>query len=384
METLFLTTLFTTSAIYVVQTVLIYLGTQRLNYPRSKDRPTVTVLVAMMDEEATLGDCVDSLLAQDYPHEQYEIILINDRSTDRTGALIEQYRYHSDRIKTLHLSEGITGLSGKASAIARGIELATGEIILVTDGDCRIPRSWVQTHVSYYRPQVGLVGGFTILDEKNDNTPFFGRIQSLDWTYLLSIGSGAIGYGVPLSVLGNNFSFRKQAYDEVGGYRKIGFTIIEDFALMRKLVRETAWEVIYPIDRKMLVYSYPMRKIRDFHRQRKRWSAGGKEMGLYGKFLMAIAFLAHALILTGLMLEPFRWESVSIFAALCCSDLWLLHRTTTIIGRRDLLKYLPAWKCFYFFYTLFFAPILLLPTTVTWKDIRYSWKLDFQMKKIET
>lgn len=373
--------LYSAIAVYLAQTLFFFSGIRRQRSIKETSLPKISILVALRHEELTVRDCVDSLMRLTYPETALEIILINDRSSDRTPEIIEELKGNSQRIKTLHIRDGFPGLSGKANAIAQGMDLASGELIMVTDGDCRVPPSWARSHVAHYSPEVGLVAGFTLLDERRDDTHLFGKVQSLDWAYLLSIGAGALGMGVPLSVLGNNFSFRKQAYDEVGGYRGMGFTIIEDFALMKTLTKRTSWKVLYPIDPEMLVYSHPMPNFKTFWNQRKRWSAGGKEIGRYGKFLMALAMLVHILI----PLSLFFW--LTPMSLLGCSvviiaDFVLLWRTTGLVKRRDLLAYFPIWEAFYFCYTALFAPVLLLPTTVTWKGISYSWKLNWKMKRI--
>lgn len=366
---------------YALQSVLIYIGTRRLNYPKTNHLPKISILVALRDEEQTLEACVESLLQLDYPKKSLRILLINDRSSDRTSELVEKIKSKSDVIETLHIKTGIPGLSGKANAIAQGMENCSGELILVTDGDCRVPANWAKTHAAYYQKDVGLVGGFTLLDKKNDPSYLFGKIQSLDWAYLLSVGSGFMGFGIPLSVLGNNFSFRRQAYEEVGGYRNMGFTIIEDFALMKTLVKKTLWKVLYPIDSKMLVYSQPMPDFKAFYNQRKRWSAGGKEVGLYGKSLMFISVMVHMLIPISFFVCDLRFSFLALIIVLL-ADFGLLCRTTGLVQRRDLLKYFLLWEGFYFLYTIMFTPVLLLPTTVKWKNISYSWKFNWKLKKM--
>ncbi|MCG8607886.1 glycosyltransferase [bacterium] len=368
--------------VYALLTLYIYVGTLRLNYQRTTKLPHISILVAVKNEDQTLRECISSLLRLDYPSEKLEVLLINDRSTDRTPRIIDEFLHKSKLIRRIDVAYSIPGLSGKANAIAQGMEHCVGDLILITDGDCRVPQSWAKVHASYYEHDVGLVGGFTLLDERHDATSLFGKVQSLDWAYLLSIGSGAIGMQTPLSVLGNNFSFRRQAYEEVGGYRNMDFTIIEDFALMKTLLQKTSWKVRYPIDAEMLVYSHPMSGLREFYHQRKRWSAGGKEVGLYGKFLMFIAVLVHILLpITPLVTTPFGVVASTLLVL--SADFALLWRTTGLIGRRDLLFYFPIWEPFYFLYTVLFTPVLLLPTRVTWKEISYSWKLNWKIKRME-
>jgi cellulose synthase/poly-beta-1,6-N-acetylglucosamine synthase-like glycosyltransferase len=379
---LFVIILTGTIVLYILQTILVFIGTLRLKYRQIRRLPKVSILVALRNEERTVNACVESLLNLDYPRELFEIILINDRSRDQTPHIIEGFKKRSPLLQTLHIRHAIPGLSGKANAIAQGMELATGDLILVTDGDCRVPPGWAKAHAAYYENDVGLVGGFTLLDEKQDRTPLFGKIQSLDWAYLLSIGSGAIGLGKPLSVLGNNFSFRRQAYETVGGYRNMEFTIIEDFALMKTLLQKTPWRALYPIDPGMVVYSRPMPNLKKFYHQRKRWSAGGKEVGLYGKFLMALSMTVHLLLPVSIFILPPLYPIAGL-ALILIADFLLLWRTTGLVNRRDLLKYFPCWEIFYFFYTIFFAPVLLFPTTVIWKDTSYSWKFNWKMKRME-
>jgi len=364
-----------------MQTAFFYAGTHRLSYQRSRRLPSVSILVALRNEENSVADCISSLLRQQYPADKLEILLIDDRSSDRTGTIIRSFAQDSPLLRTMHIQHSIKGLSGKANAVAQGIPNCQGEIILVTDGDCRVPQSWVKTHVSYYTAQVGMVGGFTLLDEPDDKTGFWGKLQSLDWAYLLSVGSGAIGFGLPLSILGNNFSFRRRAYEEVGGYRNMGFTIIEDFALMKALIRQTDWKVRYPINRDMLVTSNPMPSIRAFIGQRKRWAAGGKEVGFYGKFLMFISVLLHCLVPVSFIQMSFG-PAVLAAAILFAADFILLWRTTGMVRRRDLLRYFCVWELFYFLYTILFTPALLFPTTVTWKGVTYKWHINWQLKKM--
>ncbi|MFQ5675857.1 MAG: glycosyltransferase [bacterium] len=366
---------------YLLQTLFILVGTYKLRYPKGATCPKISILVALRDEEDTLEDCVESLLRLDYPTDSIEVVLVNDRSSDRTPALIEKLKATSSRIKTLHIDKGIPGLSGKANAIAQGMDHCSGELILVTDGDCRVPLTWAKTHAAYFQSDVGLVGGFTLLDEKNDQTQLFGKVQSLDWAYLLSVGTGFMGFGLPLSVLGNNFSFRREAYEEVGGYRNMGFTIIEDFALMKTLLKKTSWKVLYPIDVDMLVYSRPMASFHKFYEQRKRWSAGGKEVSLYGKFLMLISVATHLLVPAAFLSGNPAYALMAL-ALIFLADFRLLMRTTGLVKRHDLLKYFFHWEVFYFAYTIAFTPVLLFPTTVKWKAISYTWKLNWKLRKM--
>lgn len=99
-----------------------------------EELPTLSVVIAARDEEAKLEDCLRSLAAQDHPN--LEIIVVNDRSTDGTGAILERVgREFLEKIRSLSVWKLPEGWLGKCNAQQQGAELATGEYILFTDAD---------------------------------------------------------------------------------------------------------------------------------------------------------------------------------------------------------------------------------------------------------
>ncbi len=105
--------------------------------------PRISVLVAAKDEEANIEACVRSWMAQDYP--DFEIIVINDRSGDRTAAIIDGLAREDSRVKALHVRELREGWFGKNNAMRVGMEQAAGQWLCFSDADCvqTSPRSLV-------------------------------------------------------------------------------------------------------------------------------------------------------------------------------------------------------------------------------------------------
>jgi chlorobactene glucosyltransferase len=98
--------------------------------------PTVSIIVPARDEESNIGRCVTSLLEQDYEH--YEIIVVDDGSTDATGRILDELtRTHPnrDRLWVLRLRDLPTGWAGKPHALHCGVQEARGEWLLFTDAD---------------------------------------------------------------------------------------------------------------------------------------------------------------------------------------------------------------------------------------------------------
>jgi hypothetical protein len=102
--------------------------------PAAGDRlPAVTVVLAARDEERAIEHAARSLLAQDYP--ALSIVAVDDRSTDRTGTLLDLLAADDPRLAVVHLTELPPGWLGKTHALHCGAARATGEFLLFTDGD---------------------------------------------------------------------------------------------------------------------------------------------------------------------------------------------------------------------------------------------------------
>ena len=99
------------------------------------EAPHISVLVAAKEEEENIETCVRSMLGQDYP--DFEVIAINDRSDDRTGAILDAIDAPAGRLKVLHVAELREGWFGKNNAMRTGVEAAAGEWLCFIDADCR-------------------------------------------------------------------------------------------------------------------------------------------------------------------------------------------------------------------------------------------------------
>ena len=96
-----------------------------------------SIIIAARNEETNIGHCLESLLAQDFPRSQMEIIVVDDRSTDRTGEILDRLAGEFHQLKVLHVKELPAGWLGKPWACQR-LGLNTARVKLVT-GQFRRP-----------------------------------------------------------------------------------------------------------------------------------------------------------------------------------------------------------------------------------------------------
>jgi 1,2-diacylglycerol 3-beta-glucosyltransferase len=333
--------------------------------------PTVSVVVAARNEERTIHRCLESLANLDYPPDKLEVILVDDQSTDRTHEIIlrflaglapSQPSGHAN-FEVLQVTKQIDHLKGKANAIAFGIDHATGELIFLTDADCVVPRSWVSALVKEYSNDIGLVASYTLLE----SVDFFSGMQSLDWAFLHTIAAGGVGHRKPLSCFGNNLTFRRRAYDEVGGYRNMPFSVTEDFALFTAITRRTRWKYTYLVSPSSLVMSLPCRTAKELLEQKQRWAVGGLDMKLKGLLLMGFGFTVNALLVLTTFLGLPLVSVLSVWSLKVAADAALLAIPLRQLRSFSFLKYFPAFEVYYFLYLLALPFIAFSGRKVLWK-----------------
>lgn len=353
-------------SLYFIQSFILLTGANK-KFDKIKDNQLkkISIIVAARNEEKNILACMESLNNLVYPEDKIEIIIVNDNSEDKTGELISFYISDKPKFTCLTTRKQIKHLKGKTNALANALELASGEIILTTDADCVVSPLWAKTLSSYYREDVAMVFGYTTQFAENN----FSGMQMLDFIYLLTVAGGAMNLKVPLSCIGNNMSYRKSVYNEVGGYSSIPFSITEDFNLLHTIDRLHKYKIIYPLDENSLVISKPCENFKQLYWQKKRWGVGGLESELPGFVVMGTGFLANL----GILLFPFFFSVSALYIAFfkIVLDFFFLYPVVKKLGLSDKLKYFIAFQLYYIIYVISLPAAVLLSKKVIWKGRKY-------------
>lgn len=374
--TALLSLLLLVASAYACAGTVLALAVKRRHDPGSDDLPRVSIVVAARDEEANLPQCLASLAALDYPRAKMELILVDHGSRDHSGELLAAFCARHPHAHLVRVQDGTTTLCGKAAAVAAGIERSSGEIVLMTDADCVVPPTWVRTMVSHFDRDAGMVCGFTtVATHPSDARELFVRAQALDWLFLLAAASGAGLLGMPLTWVGNNLAFRRQAYDEVGGYHGVGFSLTEDFALFKAICSSTAWKVRFVRDRQALVLTQPCRNWRELLHQRLRWAVGGRSVAPPGKVLLVLGGGARLVLPLAMILAVHHPAAAILPLALILTDLVLLRGTCAALGQKTLLKALLTFEALFASYVVAGATLLPFLRVLTWKGTSYPLRV---------
>jgi hypothetical protein len=215
-----------------------------------EQEPFVSVIVAARNEEDTISECLKSLLAQDYSRGRFEIVVVDDHSTDTTyHTAQEAVAGCRTRVSVLRAPLCPSGIGPKKNALAFGIEHSRGELLLFTDADCRVSPRWIRSMVKQYDAGTGAVAGAVL--PRRESGPG-GTLSWMERFLVHYAAASAMGWGSPASANGGNLSYRRAAYDKLGGLAYMEVASGDDDLMVQALAR-AGWQVRFASGRDSVV-----------------------------------------------------------------------------------------------------------------------------------
>jgi|YNPBryulayer2012_1023412.scaffolds.fasta_scaffold02090_5 1,2-diacylglycerol 3-beta-glucosyltransferase len=358
---------------YLIQSLLFCWGLTRMPNRRvlPNELPVVSVIVAARNEAQNIARTLDSLIEIDYPRDRFEIIISDGASTDATPDIVEGYAQRFPFVH-LHRVDQNRKIRGKANAVHQAVQRSKGEFIFLTDADCIVQPTWVKETLRFFTDDVGLVCGMTIPKEldktKRDN--WFSAMQSLDWCYILGVGSGRASIGFPIGGIGNNFTFRKQTYQEIGGYERIKFSITEDFALFQAILK-SRWKILFPTLYETHNFTEPLQTAADLYAQKKRWTLGGLDASAVHGFFALLMFLVHLFSILAFFFLPIEY-ALAILGVKFISDLLIILPVLIKLRELWLTWYFLLFELYYFAFVFLVPVVIAFSREVQWKGISYD------------
>jgi cellulose synthase/poly-beta-1,6-N-acetylglucosamine synthase-like glycosyltransferase len=259
----------------------------------------ISVIIPFRNESDNIISNVESIIKQNYPIEKYEVIYVNDNSTDESLKKLNE-NIKPDNIKVLSLPKEYSPNAHKKRAIKYGIEQANGDIIVTTDADCTYTYNWLSSLVNNFDDNTGFISG--PVDFK-DNGNIFSKLQRIEFAGLIITGAGLIGAGKPTICNAANIAYRKKVFNEVKGFKyDMDLSSGDDELLMQKIAQDTDYKVKFSLNKNSIVKTPSNKTISDFYHQRKRWASKGlfyKNKNLVTKLILIYLFYL------GLIIQPF-------------------------------------------------------------------------------
>lgn len=240
--------------------------------PLQQPKVFITVIIPARNEERNLPALLQGLKNQSYPARNFEVIVVDDHSTDRTSSLVKEYPMVN--IKLIRMSEFVTTNinSYKKKAIELAVSNSHGELIVTTDADCTVPPGWLQNIAAFYEERkpafivmpVAMMPGNNMLD----------IFQALDFMTMQGITGAAVHRKFHNMCNGANLAYTKKAFEVVEGFKGIDdIASGDDMLLMHKINGQFPDDIKYLRSGEVTVQTRPEKTVGNFISQRIRWAS---------------------------------------------------------------------------------------------------------------
>ena len=327
---------------YLIFLFRIYFGLNKLNFEKTIQIPDefISVLIPFRNEEQNILRVLKSLESQDYPEEKFEVIFIDDNSSDNSKNILEAH-IRKNNFKVISVPEDYSEKAHKKRAIRYGIENAKGEIIVTTDADCVHPEKWLRTLLSFMKNDVGFISGPVEFITGNN---LFDKFQKLEFAGLVITGAGLIGNNSPTICNAANIAYRRKVFNEVGGFAlQMDLSSGDDELLMQKIFQDTNYKIVFALDKNAIVKTEANYSIKQFYNQRKRWASKGlfyKNKLLVFKLILIFLFYLSLIVLSilGLFLSKlFLFLFIISFLLKIILEYKILKKGIELLFEKDIL-----------------------------------------------
>ncbi|GHA56601.1 glycosyltransferase [Pontibacter akesuensis] len=330
------------------------------------DFPPVSILIAARNEEHTVLRCLQALEQLNYPKDKIEVLIGDDASTDNTRAVIDAFISDKPNHTCITITHTLGKAKGKANVLAHLAKLATTNYFFYTDADIAVPPQWIETMLAgLENEKIGVVTGITTTAGKG----FFAKLLALDWLYALGLIQVVSDLNLRVTTMGNNMLLRRRAYEEVGGYEGIDFSITEDIAIFNQVLKR-GWGFRNIYSKEVLALSTPPENLKSYLDQRRRWMRGSMHLPFY----MAIIFILHSAYYP-VLLPFFAYTSVGVMLAIFTFKLVLQSLFLRIclrrVGRTTAWWMYPLFELYLVVSSIILIVYFFLPIKTNWKGRKY-------------
>jgi cellulose synthase/poly-beta-1,6-N-acetylglucosamine synthase-like glycosyltransferase len=349
---------------YGAYTYFIRKGLASLDTAASDSRSTFSVIVAARNEEKNIHACLVSILQQTIPRERYEVILVNDRSTDATEMVAEGLRQQYPQLKIISIREDDTAGRGKKNALVQGIAASNNEILVFTDADCIVPSNWLNEISKSYTDDVGMVVGMYSNDLKELSNEAAKLFFSYEEVKKYTFCAASIGLRQAFLGFGGNISYRREVYQQVNGFdRSRGVVGGDDDLFVQSVQRSTKWSIRFLHPTVCHTTTTPPTTMKEFIRQRIRYISTGKK---YSNTKVNLFYITYYLLLVFVVLSSFSLPlfAMTVYGIKIVMDYLQMSPQAAVLGFP--VKRLVVGTGIYDLYYLVMSPVaFLLPPS--WK-----------------
>lgn len=334
-----------------------------------KSFPTISIIIPVRDEEEHIRDLILDIQSQNYPQSKLDIIIIDDDSKDRTIEIVKELNFSNVKVIPLIIDNEIYAY--KKRAISLGVENSNAELIITTDGDCRMGPNWIPSIVEFYNANnFQLISApVSYYNEKS----WFEKVQSVEFQFLIGAAAACIKNGMPNTCNGANMAYTRKMFIDINGYEGIDdLANGDDEMLLHKVYKSYPNSIGFLKNSDAIVSTYAKSSFKSFIQQRKRWAAkSSKYFDLRAIVMVSSVFLLNLCILLSFPLSfvngVFLHFFIYSFLIKVILDGFFFFLTLKFFHKLRLLPYIFIVELLYSFYIVYIGIIGNTGSTYVWK-----------------
>lgn len=252
--------------LFLINLLLIYSTRRVFQVSKNENREVnISIVIAAKNESRNIGQLLEALRKLDYPSEMYEVIIVDDNSTDNSFNVLNSQIVSLKNFSTFELRN--ENKIGKREALSFGISKTKYPYILITDADCRPEKNWLKAYSKGFSLGYDMLFGIAPFYQCKNIINKISCFENLRSTFL-SISLAALG--LPYSAPARNFGFTKAAFESLGGYSRTKDTISgDDDLLLREAVKKNL-KIGIVTDTNSFVYSDTKKTFKEYLNQKAR------------------------------------------------------------------------------------------------------------------
>ena len=311
----------------------------------------ISVIIPARNEEENIGKLLSSLEKQTYPNHLFEVIVVNDHSTDNTATVVNSYSF----AKLIEL--GFDNINSyKKKAIETGIAAASGELIITTDADCIVQENWLKTIAAFKeKTNVVFIAAPVVMEYRSNLLQTF---QALDFLVLQGITAASVQKQIHNMCNGANLAYERKVFFEVNGFLGIDHIASgDDMLLMQKIVQHFPGKISYLLSKDAIVTTEAAKTWKEFFSQRIRWASKAtnySDIKIFSALFLVYFFNCAllALFITAFWM-PLLWLGlVGILIIKIIIELLFISPIAKFYNKQKLLSLFPFFQPLHIIYTV--------------------------------
>ncbi len=329
-----------------------------------------SILIPVKNEEKNIVACIDSVLINHYPSNAYEIIVVNDHSTDDT---LKNLAAINNKALCVH---SLVESHGKKQALTCGIQMSKYDYIITLDGDSLVPPYWLSYMASafhQYNADV-VIAPVKIIDGQNSIAQF----ESYDTAAMMAITANGIIRNQYYLANGANLAFKKESFFSLNGYEDNKHIASGDDVFFVNKAAKAQMKITYLKSNEATVSTYAQPSFSHLMHQRKRWATKTKSyanttiLGIQALVFTISLYSVVALIVGSIFCTCLMISGLIVLIIKMIIDYVFLNKMTAYFNLSHSLSYFLPSFFIYLIMIIYMGIQALWPTPYSWKGQNFE------------